>query len=131
MKHIILDTHTLVWFLQKDKKLPKTALKTILSAKNIKVIPFIVLCEIYYLNAKGRFHLPVQDLINTLEQTRDFVLASHEPEQIQYFQKEFEIHDGLIVATACAIMELKEGAVQIISKDKAISKFSPVPVIWK
>ena len=129
MKSAILDTHTLVWFLQKDPRLPKKALKLILRSDVLKKIPFIVICEIHYLHARGRFPISIQDVTALLKETDDFEIASHTEEQMPHLFSDLEIHDALIVATALAYQEGDHDVV-ILSRDDQIKKHSPVPVVW-
>ena len=130
MTHAILDTHTLVWFLQKDKNLSKKALKLILKADVTKVIPFIVLCEIHYLHARGRFATSAQEVMLKLHEVDHFEISSHTANQVPYLMPELEIHDALIVGTALSYRESNSGDVVIVSRDKEIKNFSPLPVIW-
>lgn len=130
MKNAILDTHTLVWFLQKDKRLPKKALNFILRRDVTKRIPFIVICEIHYLHARGRFPISIQDVSTLLKATDDFEIAPHTEDQMSHLFSNLEIHDALIVATALAYQE-GDGDVVILSRDEQIKKHSPLPVVWE
>mgnify|MGYP001596999009 CR=1 FL=1 len=130
MKSVVLDTHALVWFLQKNKNLSKKALHLILSNDNLKVIPLIVLCEVHYLHARGRFNLSAGETVARVTDLDDFEIVSHSQEQIPHLLSSLDIHDALIVAVALTRQEKDQSEVVIISKDDQIRKHSPLPVIW-
>ena len=129
MKSVILDTHALVWFLQKDPKLPQKALKLILRNEVAKVIPFIAVCEIHYLHARGRFPVSIKALTAQLLEADNFEILPHGEKQIPHLLSVLDIHDALIVATA---LEREESGddVTILSRDEQIRKHSTLPVVW-
>ena len=129
MKSVVLDTHTLVWFLQKDKALPSNVLKFILRDDILKVIPFIVICEVHYLHAHGRFPTSAQEVTLKIREAENFEVAPHTEEQLPHLLSDLGIHDALIVATALVHQE-KGQEVIILSRDEAIKKHSSLPVIW-
>ncbi len=55
MKYVT-DTHALVWYFAKDRRLGKRAYNAFEGSvsKNIIVVPIIVLAEIMYISKKGR-----------------------------------------------------------------------------
>jgi PIN domain nuclease of toxin-antitoxin system len=55
MTYYIIDTHSLVWFLEKSPKLGKKARKALMDSDSSLIIPTIVLAEIKFLFAKNRF----------------------------------------------------------------------------
>lgn len=130
MKALVLDTHALVWFLQKDLRLPLSAQKAILDKANLKFVPFIAICEIHYLHARGRFPLSSLELQNHLDSVSDFEVISHGMELLPHLLCELEIHDALIVASAYMLRDSREMNVKIVSKDRTIAQHSKVPVIW-
>lgn len=130
MKTCILDTHTLVWFLQKDKRLSSKALKLLVNDSDKKIIPFIVLCEIHYLHAKSRFNLTAKQVVDIVNQTKNFEIANQSVDLVPYLMDELEIHDALIVATALLKKEQESYQVIIVSKDHLIHQHSPLEVVW-
>lgn len=127
---LVLDTHALVWFLQKDARLPLTARKTILDPHSRKMVPFLVCCEIHYLHSQGKFPLSAQDVLDKIGHTEDFDLVPHTADQIPHLKQELDIHDAIIVATAASLQKSEKGKVQIVSKDEKIRTHSPVPILW-
>ena len=74
---ITIDTHALIWYLDKslNQKLSTKALDTIKKAEKdgIIYIPIIVLFEILYLIEKGRINQNFNELLNALEKNKDLV----------------------------------------------------------
>lgn len=130
-KFLILDTHTFVWFLQKNGKLPNLACELIFEENHVKVIPFITLCEIHYLHQHNRFRMPLTKVIKTIHETHDFQIANHNEKQASFLLPELDIHDALIVATAIEYEKEYSREVIILSKDELIQRHSPIPVLWK
>ena len=127
----VLDTHALVWFLQKDKKLPKKVVDIILNEEESKQVPFIVLCEIHYLHHHNRFGLSALEVRKHLEKVASFEIMSHVPDQLEYLDQELDIHDALIVASARALAKASEEEVVIFSRDEQIKKYASLPVLWE
>lgn len=130
MRILILDTHTLVWFLQKDKRLSPKALKLLVNDSDKKIIPFIVLCEIHYLHAKSRFNLTAKQVVDIINQTKNFEIVSQSVDLVPHLMNELEIHDALIVATALFKENQESNPVIIVSKDHLIHQHSPLEVVW-
>jgi PIN domain nuclease of toxin-antitoxin system len=57
--HCLLDTHTLIWFLENDKRLSKKAKKTIESQDNIPFISIVSLWEIAIKLNLGKLEISV------------------------------------------------------------------------
>ena len=130
MRVVVLDTHTLVWFLQKDSRLSKKALKLILQDEILKVIPFIVFCEIHHLHAHGKFALSAAEAADRIDDIHHFEIAPHSQRQLPHLLSGLEIHDSLIVATGLEQKEIHRSDVAILSRDEDIQEHSPIPVIW-
>jgi len=63
----VLDTHTLVWFLEDAPQLPK-AIRAILKDRHHKlVIPSIILAELKFLAAKGKTAVSVAQVLAAME----------------------------------------------------------------
>ena len=117
MSKYVVDTHTLVWFFNGDKKLSKKAF-TILENKNQEIIiPTIVLCELMYIAKKVSI-----DFETTLKELKIRLNCEFYPldlevvEKIIEIDKVLEIHDKIIVASAKLLNA------SIITKDKEIQK---------
>lgn len=97
----VIDTHTLVWFLQDNRKLPLKNREMIASADAGEVIiPAIVLAELMFIS--HRVHMDFIRTLNAIENSHTFEVFSLTPDVIRVsalFNK-LEMHDALIVATA-------------------------------
>lgn len=116
--NIVIDTHTLFWFLVADKRLSRTAKNTIEEGKAI-VIPTIVLLELLYLFQKKKqtdvFSLAFEKFKNDIK----YIFASLDlatVEEVLKVHLPLEIHDRIVVATAQMLK------LPIVTKDRAIRK---------
>lgn len=126
---LTLDTHALVWYLDKslNNKLSQKALKAIQEAEGSYTIyiPIIVLMEILYLVEKGRINLSFPKLLLTLEESMNYRIVSFDTRLLKIAEtiKGMEAHDRLIMATA-----LLTGS-PLVSNDKEI-RAKGIRVIW-
>jgi PIN domain nuclease of toxin-antitoxin system len=125
----VIDTHTLVWYLEDSVKLSvkaKLAFNEIDSGKAFGIIPTIVLAEIVHLADNHKIPTNIEKTINGIKQADNFGIVSLDLSVIQQMisLKEYEIHDRIIVATA------KSFGASLISKDEHISKLADVSCIW-
>lgn len=127
----VLDTHVLVWFLQKDKRVPEKVLRLLLDDEVEKQIPFIVLCEIHYLHHHGRFSLSASETKKRLHKVSSFEIVGHTTDQLDLLDERLDIHDALIVATARSLEKESEQEVVILSRDEQLKKYSGLPVLWE
>lgn len=67
MNLILLDTHTLIWALDGNPKLSKTAEKIILNPSTVKLVPVIALTEIAIKAKLGKLTLPQASRFEDLE----------------------------------------------------------------
>lgn len=128
--HAILDTHTLVWFLDKSPRLGKKALSILLDDQIVKIVPLIVLCEIHYLHKKKRFTLSLEKLLQLMEKTQNFESYPHHLAQIPYLNAQLEIHDALIVAATLEFSANNHQKVVILSRDSQIQRCKEVTCLW-
>lgn len=115
---IIIDTHTLYWFLTADKRLSRTAKNTIEEAETI-VIPTIVLLELLYLFQKKKQVELFPIAFKSFKKDKKYILASLDVailEEVLKAPSILEIHDRTIVATAQMLNA------PIVTKDRTIRK---------
>ncbi|MFQ5673235.1 MAG: type II toxin-antitoxin system VapC family toxin [Nitrospinales bacterium] len=67
MKYHILDTHTLVWFIENNPTLSQKAKDAILDSNSKKVISVIVLAELKFLANKNRFQPKFEHILEFIE----------------------------------------------------------------
>lgn len=123
-----LDTHTIVWYLLKDKKLSKVAqdsVRHIFEGQVTGIISIMVILELYYVSLKDKkfnfsktmklikdanikiINFDIRVLSKTLE-----------------LPKGFDIHDRIIVATSILTNS------QLITKDGVLRNLFPNETIW-
>ena len=126
---ITLDTHALVWYLDKDlnEKLSQKAFQAIKDAEQNEIIyiPIIVLVELLYLIEKGRVNLSFQKILTMIEGSRNYQIIPLDVELVKITEtiKGLEMHDRLIMAVA------KKTMTSLVSKDREI-RDKQLEVIW-
>lgn len=131
----ILDTHTLIWYLEGNPRLGQRA-KVVMSTPNSEMIlPLIALAETTLLIEKGRVNIPsISDLLNDVETDKRIEIypltfaifeRSLTPEGLQIP----ELHDRFIVSTGLHLQDLGHN-VAILTKDNSIINAGVLPVIW-
>jgi PIN domain nuclease of toxin-antitoxin system len=129
----IIDTHALIWHLEGNPKLGKSAKKVFDDAKSKLILPTIVLAEAIDIVQKGRtMIMRVNDLLQDVfgdsrieiePLTIDVLLESLNASAVP------EMHDRLITATALFIQ--KQGfSVTIVTKDDSIIDSKLVNTVW-
>lgn len=126
----IIDTHTLVWFLEKQDKLSKKVREVLKNTKNRIVIPSIVLAEIKYLSVKGKISSTFKEILNKIEEDNRCAVVNLDINIINQIPTTLEIHDGIIVATALVYKNLLGEDAIILSCDEDIIKSNLVKVEW-
>lgn len=131
----ILDTHTLIWYLEGNPRLGQRA-KVIMTTPNSEMIlPLIALAEATLLIEKGRVNIPsISDLLNDVEQDDRIEVY---PVTLAIFERSLtpdglkipELHDRFIVSTGLHLQDLGH-KVAILTKDNSITAAGVVPVIW-
>lgn len=99
---IVIDTHSLFWYLIRDKRLSERAKLTIRRASTIYV-PTIALLELLYLMRKLKLDEQFPKLFDKLKVTKKYTMTSLDTalvESLTMFCFQLEIHDNIIVSTA-------------------------------
>jgi len=123
--NIVVDTHALLWFLTKDKKLSKLAKSSINNSKKV-FIPTIVLLELLYtmhkINIEDKFPL----VLKLIKKHKKYAVISLDiaiVEKVAQLTNLLEMHDKVIVATADMLK------LPLVSKDSTIQKVYK-NIIW-
>jgi PIN domain nuclease of toxin-antitoxin system len=118
MEKIVVDSHTLFWFLSENPKLSFKARNLIREAREV-VIPSIVVMEILYILEKNNLAPHFIEILSELKIRRYLVypLDIEMITQALFLPPTLEMHDRIIIATA-RIFDCS-----LISKDKEIRKF--------
>ena len=126
----VVDTHALIWFLTKNKKLGKNALNKLKLADENKesiIIPSIVLAEIFYICENKRMVLDFDRILDKIENSSNYLIYDLNLEVIKKLKeltKIRELHDRIIAAIAL----LSDS--KILTKDEKIASSNYVEVIW-
>lgn len=126
----IVDTHTLVWFLEGQGKIGSQALKILRDPQQRLVIPSIVLGEIKYLAARGRVKLILDEVIETIENDPRCVIYPLDSHIIQAMPVILDIHDGIICGTALLYRDVLGETVRILTRDEKIKNASGIETLW-
>lgn len=119
----MVDTHSLVWYLQDNPRLSAENKSRFESGQALVIVPTIVLAELLYI-AK-RVKMSFGDTLSLLEQSPVFEFHSLNVSIIKIAAKfpHLEIHDSLIAATAKSLL------VPLMTADKAIKRSGLVATI--
>jgi PIN domain nuclease of toxin-antitoxin system len=125
---LILDTHTLLWFLNGDEKLPLRIRHLIESEENTKYLSIASIWEIGIKMSLGKLIFPkgLEKLVSLVVENGFLILPITTQNIISVSNLEF-IHrdpfDRIIVSQA------KDNDFQILTFDQNISKY-PVNTVW-
>ncbi|WP_113926073.1 type II toxin-antitoxin system VapC family toxin [Cognataquiflexum aquatile] len=125
---LILDTHTLLWFLNGDEKLPLRIRHLIESEENTKYLSIASIWEIGIKMSLGKLIFPkgLEKLVSLVVENGFLILPITTQNIISVSNLEF-IHrdpfDRIIVSQA------KDNNFQILTFDQNISKY-PVNTVW-
>ena len=124
----IVDTHSLVWYFTKDKRLSnkvKDILKKAEKGRNEIIIPAIVLLEAIAIQEKKRIKFEMKKLFNFIEGKENFKIADlnfYLIKQIPGKAKELDLHDRVIFI----IRKIYKGI--ILTRDSKLKKITKT--IW-
>jgi len=127
MKYIV-DTHSLIWYFAKDKRLTnkiKNLLQEAEQGKNEIIIPVIVLLEAVDIQEKKKVRFKIERLLEFIEEKGNFKIIDLNfslIKEIIKIGKGLDLHDRIIVT----ISKIYKGI--ILTKDSKIKKFAKI--IW-
>ena len=126
----VLDTHPIVWFVEKSERLSDAARAVMLDPTTQFVIPTIALSEIKFLYAKKRITASYasvqQDLINTSNCT----IYPADEQVVSLIPTNLNIHDAIVVATSLVYRDLFKQKTTLITKDKEIEDSKLIDILW-
>lgn len=130
----VVDTHTLLWFLDNYKKLGASAANILADPNVLLILPAIALSEALFVIEKGRtpFTITETDLLQAVENDPRFVVTPLDEAVIQQtLQCKVvpEMHDRQIVATAL-LAQTNGNLVAILTRDESIQNCGLVQTIW-
>jgi len=129
----VLDTHTLLWYLEGNTKLSSTV-KTIIDHPNSELIlPAIALAEAMFIVEKGKVQIPnVNALLSDIDNDPRIQLHTLDRQVMDktlVLQEIPEMHDRQIAATALVLVDLGY-TVHLLTKDEILVASNSVSTIW-
>ncbi|HMG72048.1 MAG TPA: PIN domain-containing protein [Pyrinomonadaceae bacterium] len=126
----VLDTHAIVWFLEKSPRLSSTARDVMLDPMAELVIPAIALLEIKFLYARGRIASAYEDIRRDIIDSGNCVIYPVDEQIVSLTPTTLNIHDAIIVATTLVYRDVLNSPSALITKDRAIHSSGLVDCIW-
>lgn len=123
----IVDTHVLIWFLDKNKRLKPLYHQILTDGGNNFVFSAIVLAEIKYLFSIKRISIDFERVIDYLSQAENCIIYPVDEDVVENMPVGFNIHDALIVATGLVYKNVLREKVKILTEDKEIIKSNVLP----
>lgn len=133
-KLYVVDTHTLLWFLDNHKKLGASTTKVLADPHAILILPAIVLSEALFIIERGRtpFTITETELLQAVKNDTRFVVTPLDEAVVDktiQCKAIPEIHDRQIVATAL-LVQTGGYEVAILTRDENIQNSNLVQTIW-
>lgn len=130
MTTYIVDTHALVWFLEKNSRLSDNA-KTALTDTNTQIIlPTIVLTEVIFLYAKKKTSINLSAVLSQVANSSNCIVYPLDEEVVSRIPTGVNIHDAIIVATGLVFKDLMGHDVAIVTKDESIKQSNLIRTVW-
>ena len=126
----ILDTHALVWFLEKNPRLSDSAREAILNPEAQIIIPTIVLTEVVFLYSKKRIATDLSAVLSDVGSLPNCTVYPLDEEVVLKLPTNLDIHDAIIVATGLLYKDLMGHNVSVITKDETIKKANLINTVW-
>ncbi|MBC7098717.1 PIN domain-containing protein [Candidatus Bipolaricaulota bacterium] len=126
----VVDTHALVWYLTKDRRLSPQARQVLRSAQSgeaIVLVSTIVLAEVLYIAENKRVPVEFPELLGRIRAGRGYQIVDFDLAVLQEMQKlsqDLELHDRALAATALVY------DAALITKDRELQKLDRPKVVW-
>ncbi len=126
----IPDTHALVWYVTNDPRLSTSAL-SVMNAPGLQfVMPTMVLVEIRFLYAKGRFSANLSLVYQKFITAMNCSVYSLDKKVVAQIPTGLNIHDSIIVATGLVYRDIFQQPTTIITRDGEITKSGLIQTLW-
>jgi len=125
----VIDTHILIWFLDKNKRLKPHHYQILIDKNNNFVLPAIVLAEIKHLISLKRISVAFEEVIEYISESDNCIIYPVDENVIEKMPEGLNIHDALIVATGLVYKTMLGENVIILTEDKEIIESDILPVI--
>ncbi len=130
MSRAVVDTHALVWYLARPRRLGRAALRLFRSAESGQseiLVPSVLLVELSLLRERGRKVLGVAEVLAAVAQGRGFTWTPFDwthGREFALLTSLTDPFDRMLVATARAV------GCPLITADDVITRSALVPVVW-
>ena len=129
-KLYVVDTHTLVWFIEDNSRLSGSA-RAILKASDARIaVPVVTLAELAFLAEKGRISITLDRALEHIDGAPDCTICDMDRAVIQCMPTSLNIHDAMIVGTAIMCRDVLGERVALVTKDHEIAASGLVDVVW-
>jgi len=145
----VLDTHALVWFLKRDRRVGPKALKIMLSSQSRLVVPAYIIDEIRLKSLtdnpqyrSDRIGLPPATVLRLVVTSHNIKVFPRSPavlveelrlqRAVQLRRQTIDKQDIPICATVLAIQKALSGSnsIFLITKDTRIRQWAQIPIVW-
>lgn len=125
----IVDTHVLVWFLDKNKKLKPLYRQILTDDRNDFVFSTIALAEVKHLISQKRIRVDFEKVVEFLSESKNCVIYPVDENVVDEMPTGLSIHDALIVATGLVYKNILRKEVTILTEDEEIIRSRILPVV--
>jgi len=126
----VADTHALVWFLERNPRLPEQIRSVLRSAEAAIVIPTICLAELVHLSRRGRIRANLPRLREELLTVGNCRIYPLDDAVVELLPEGLDIHDAIVVATAILCGRMMGQPVRLLTCDKVIAESGLVQTLW-
>ena len=126
----VVDTHALVWHLTNDRRLGSQARRVLDDDSARLIVPSIVLAEAKYIAERKRVALTFKQILDAIVSSPNTSVFPLDVFAVEYMPEHFEIHDGIIVASALFCQEFFRDEIAILTNDRAITESGLVATLW-
>ncbi|MEC4982606.1 MAG: PIN domain-containing protein [Oscillatoria sp. PMC 1068.18] len=130
MENYVVDSHTWLWFLTRNKNLSELGRQILRQAQGGEVrvfIPTIVLAEIANIIRKKKLELTIEEVLERIVRGDGFSVATFDLAVFQVMTtlpQSWDIHDKIIAATACFY------EATLITRDEVLLNSDIVVTVW-
>jgi PIN domain nuclease of toxin-antitoxin system len=130
MTTYVLDTHALVWFLEKNPHPSNNVRLAILDANAEIVIPTIVLTEVVFLYSRKKIKTNLPTVLAGVAGAANCTVYPLDEEVVLRLPTNLDIHDAIIVATSLLYRDLMGRDVAVLTRDELIRNANLIRTIW-
>jgi predicted nucleic acid-binding protein len=126
----VVDTHTLVRFLEGNPRLSMAARNALIDRTAQVVIPTIVLAEITFLYTRHRITIDLPHVLAHTASTANCLVYPLDGAVVERLPTTLNIHDAIIVATALVFRDVLSEDTAVVTKDADITASGLINVLW-